>query len=319
MRHVGFILVCLLAMALVGCKPSVPSEYIQPDELEDLLYDYYLASAVANQQKGDYTENTLALHASVLKEHGVTQDQFDRSMVYYMRHTDQLHKIYENLSERMEDDAKELGASVSEMGAVGSNAEGDTVNVWRGETSVALIPNPPYNIFSFSMVPDTTFHRGDKLQLMFRSDFIFQDGIRDGVVCFTATFKNDSVVSRVVHVSNSMPMQVEISDNDSLGYKLIKGYFMLNRNAHANGSVTTLKLMTVSHIKLIRRRVSKRMPRPAAAAPKPDSINPATPHRTPANPAGTPAPANGQGNAPLPATGGRPQLTMPSEQPVPVR
>ena len=39
-----YILLLLMALA---CKPTVPSEYIQPSELEDLLYDYHVAEAMA--------------------------------------------------------------------------------------------------------------------------------------------------------------------------------------------------------------------------------------------------------------------------------
>ena len=39
----------LLLFALVfSCKPQVPDEYIQPDEFEDILYDFHLADGMAN-------------------------------------------------------------------------------------------------------------------------------------------------------------------------------------------------------------------------------------------------------------------------------
>lgn len=30
-----------LAFVLVSCKPSVPSKYLSPGEMEDILYDYH--------------------------------------------------------------------------------------------------------------------------------------------------------------------------------------------------------------------------------------------------------------------------------------
>ena len=41
----------LLAFVLVSCKPTVPSTYIQPGEMEDLLYDYHVAMSVAAVKK----------------------------------------------------------------------------------------------------------------------------------------------------------------------------------------------------------------------------------------------------------------------------
>ena len=39
-----------LLLMVIGCKPTVPSEYIQPDDMEDILYDYHLAEAMAKSQ-----------------------------------------------------------------------------------------------------------------------------------------------------------------------------------------------------------------------------------------------------------------------------
>ena len=37
MKHSLPLLIVL--MLLVACKPTVPSQYIQPDDMEDMLYD----------------------------------------------------------------------------------------------------------------------------------------------------------------------------------------------------------------------------------------------------------------------------------------
>ena len=96
-----------VALAFVGCKPGVPHQYIQPDELEEILYDYHLADGMlASRPAGDKADQTVAYHAAVLKKHHVTQAEFDSSMVYYMRNAEVLHGIYEKLGERMQ---KEVG------------------------------------------------------------------------------------------------------------------------------------------------------------------------------------------------------------------
>ena len=40
----------LLLLMVIGCKPMVPSEYIQPEDMEDLLYDYHIATALAKNE-----------------------------------------------------------------------------------------------------------------------------------------------------------------------------------------------------------------------------------------------------------------------------
>lgn len=230
------------------------SHILSSGEMEDILYDYHLADAMAQQAEGGYAKNAVSYRAAVLKKYDITQSEFDSSMVYYMRHTDKLHTIYQHISDRMQDEANKVGASSMTAGV----ASGDSANVWNGEKSLVLIPNEPYNLYTFNLQADTTFHKGDQLILNFKSDFIFQDGMRDGIVMLAVTLGNDSVASSVTHLSSSMASSLQIADNDSLGIKKISGFFLLSKNSDANSSSTTLQLMTISQIQLIRVHPAKK-------------------------------------------------------------
>ena len=50
MKHSALFLIVLVVM-VVGCKPKVPSEYVQPDDLEDILYEYHLAESMARNEQ----------------------------------------------------------------------------------------------------------------------------------------------------------------------------------------------------------------------------------------------------------------------------
>lgn len=255
----AFTVMFAMTLGLISCKPSTPHDIIQPDDMEDLLYDYHLADAMAQQAKGDYGQNVISYRAAVLKKYGVSQAEFDSSMVYYMRHTTQLHDIYEDIAERMQDEAQSLGSTVG-MGAGQGNyqsASGDTIDIWKGPQSLILVPNEPYNLLSFHYKPDTKAQKGDVYVLTAQSNFIFQDGMRDGIMVLTLEFNNDSTASRVVHLSTSSQMQVSLEDLDSVGIKEIRGYFMLNKNNQANSSSTTLQLMSLNNIHLLRCKIKR--------------------------------------------------------------
>ncbi len=264
---VTWLLIWAIIALVASCKPSASSDIIPPDDMEDLLYDYHLADAMARQAKGNYDQNLIAYHAAVLKKHGVTTADFDSSMVYYMRHATQLHDIYENIAERMGKDAQALGSSVSVNGGNGeyNTASGDTIDLWKGPRSLVLIPNMPYNLYSFHYKPDAKAQKGDDYVLSVHSNFIFQDGMRDGIVTLALVYSNDSVASRVMHVSSSLDQQVALTDADSIGVKEIRGYFMLNRNNQQNSSSTTLQLVSFDQIHLLRchRKVVKTAGQPA--------------------------------------------------------
>ncbi len=254
-RHlvsVAIVLAMTVALFVSSCKPSAPSGIIQPDVMEDLLYDYHIADAMARQAKGDYDQNIVSYHMAVLKKYDVTIAEFDSSMIYYMRHASLLHDMYENIADRMGDEANAVGSSVSAGNGDYNTASGDTIDLWKGPNSLVLIPNEPYNLYSFHFKPDGKAQRGDDFVLCLHSNFIYQDGMRDGLVNLSLVYTNDSVATRVMHLSSSGDQQVVLTDGDSLGVKSIRGYFLLNRNNQANGSLTTLQLAAFDKIHLLR-------------------------------------------------------------------
>lgn len=253
------------AVMLSACKPQVPSKYLQPDEMEDILFDYHIAMGmISDNDTGDFQKRMF--EASVLKKHGVSEADFDSSLVYYTRHADRFQSIYENLSKRLSDEAVSLGASANDLGNFGADAaSGDTANVWKEASSFVLATQVPYNVESFYVKADTTFYKGDKFILSFDTQFIFQDGYKDGVAMMAVRFSNDSVATKVVHMSESSHYDVFVNDDDRLGVKDIRGFVSLQKPA--SSSESTLKLMFVSNIKLIKCHVKE------TVAPVPEGAN----------------------------------------------
>ena len=82
--------------------------------MEDMLYDYHLSMAMVNQT-GFSDVRQKAFKLAVMKKYDVSEEKFDASLLYYMRHTDKLHDIYEDLAKRLENEARAQGASESEL------------------------------------------------------------------------------------------------------------------------------------------------------------------------------------------------------------
>ena len=132
----------------------------------------------------------------------------------------------------------------------------DTANIWKGPSAMVLSTYKPYNYYSFEVPVDTSFHKGDKLMLNFQAQFLFQEGMRDGVAMLAVTFKNDSVAYNNSRMSSSQSYSIQVEDRDSLGIKSVKGYFLLNVGDFSGAaSYTTMKLMFVHHIKLVKLRM----------------------------------------------------------------
>ena len=248
---------CVLALA--GCKPGVPREIIQPGDMEDILYDYHVADGIP-YISGDYKDISYwrqVYRDAVLRKHGVTEAELDSSLIYYYRHTELLHDIYQRLSKRLNNDAIALGATASELSQYeGLSSLGDTTTVWKDAQSLALIPVAPYNTFTFEITADSSYHEGDKMIMSFDNQYIFQEGMRDGMVMMAVTFKNDSTASQVLRVVTDNHYTMQIADDDRLGIKQIRGFFYLGKGADNNNNPQTLKLMCVSNLKLVRMHTS---------------------------------------------------------------
>lgn len=268
------LMICLVAvMALLfcvsSCKPSLPSGVLSKGKMTDILYDYHLALAMAHMDDNGDKGQSLAYREAVLRKHDVTSAEFDSSMVYYMRHTELLEDVYKDLTDRYNNEITAMGGSAKEGGEFANlSATGDTANVWNLATSMVFMPVKPFNSTSFDIKVDSTFHKGDRLMLDFDAQFIYQDGMRNGVAMLAVQFGNDSIAQRTIMIQSTQHYSVELSDADSLGIKSVKGYFMLMNDDNGTGvsSQTTLKLMFLEHIKLIRMHPQKPMAAPAGSS-----------------------------------------------------
>ena len=268
------LMICLVAvMALLfcvsSCKPSLPSGVLSKGKMTDILYDYHLALAMAHMDDNGDKGQSLAYREAVLRKHDVTSAEFDSSMVYYMRHTELLEDVYKDLTDRYNNEITAMGGSAKEGGEFANlSATGDTANVWNLAASMVFMPVKPFNSTSFDIKVDSTFHKGDRLMLDFDAQFIYQDGMRNGVAMLAVQFGNDSIAQRTIMIQSTQHYSVELSDADSLGIKSVKGYFMLMNGDNGTGvsSQTTLKLMFLEHIKLIRMHPQKPVESPAGSA-----------------------------------------------------
>ena len=297
------IIVVSLCLLTIACKPGVPRDIIQPDDMEKLLYDYHVSQAMATEGEGNMEYNERLYKLAVLKKHGVTEAEFDSSLVYYTRHTEQLHKIYQRLSERMNKEALALGASTDEVNRFTLTSTGDTANIWKGDINAALIPYAPYNVISFVIPADTSFRKGDRFMLGLTTRFLYQEGSRDAVAMLAMRFTNDSVVSRTVHMSSDNSYNVEVLNNDTLGVKEIRGFILLTKDR--NAATSTLKLLLLDNIHLVRFHMQNNKSNNDSGNPNLPAPNTSIPGRDmPPRPNGAPAPppppVPGNGPAHLP-------------------
>ena len=267
-------LFALMLMMVVGCKPKVPSEYVQPGELEDMLYEYHVAEAMARHgNPPDENFKQTEYFYAVLEKHHVTEAVFDASLVYYYSHVERLKDIYMNVHERLINDAKKLGASVGDINRYSQFSEtGDTANIWRNETAMLLIPRSTKNRFDFVVKADSTFKVGDSFMFQFMTEHIWQSGPKDAVVCIKTTYEKDSVIQTVNHVSISGIAQLRVPSNNTLHIKELRGFIYMPQS---DEDMDARRLMFISQIQLIRfhnKEIQEQYENDVTEAAKTDSV-----------------------------------------------
>lgn len=270
-----FYVLLLPLLLLFSCKPEIPDTFLQPDEMESVLYDWYIAQGMAQTVRGGGDSNMgveeRVLLNAVLKKHNLTHERFDTSMVYYMRHTEMMKDIYTRLAERMGNQAVALGANQPGDIQMQGFQQGDSTDIWRAHRNWVMSPKVPANYMAFEVKPDTSYHAGDRFVLSFMPRFIYQDGIRDAQVVLAIDLKNDSTVIQSLNVSSSTPMQLMAGDENRRGIRRIRGFFLLNNRSDANVPPTTLQLLSIGQVRLLRIHTRKSIPVPEKITPSDSS------------------------------------------------
>jgi hypothetical protein len=219
--------------------------------MEDILYDYHLALAMSRQKGGsDLDYNRTLYIQSVFKKYGVTEAEFDSSLVYYYSHAYRLKDIYSEVNQRLSDEANNLGVAVGDINRYSQySTTGDTANIWNQQTDVMLIPRPTMNRFDFTVKVDSTFKKGDSFMFQYMSEYIWQSGSKDVTVCFVCKYEGDSIIQTVNHLSMDGTVQLRIPAYREKKLKEMRGFIYLSDNGDDSD---IRKMMFISQIQLIR-------------------------------------------------------------------
>lgn len=172
--------VILLAFGLTACQVKRPDMVISDAKMENVLYDFHIAKAMGEEVPYSESYKRVLYIESVYRKHGITQADFDTSMVWYARHPDALTKVYEKVNQRL----KAERDGINHLIALRDNkpkesSPGDSIDVWRGRHICYLTGTPMDNKLTFTLPSDTNFKDRDTLRWTVR--FRFLNGTPDSL------------------------------------------------------------------------------------------------------------------------------------------
>lgn len=233
-----------IVLVAVSCGKQIPGDIIQPSEMEDLLYDYHLALTMGNDLNYNDRYKRESYRNYVFNKHGVTEAEFDSSMVWYTRNGKMLTDIYKNLQKRYEMAEEQMRSELNKRsGQISVSLSGDSVDVWSDRNLYWLTSSPLTNRLMFDLKADTTFHENDIL--VFEADYSFlskEKSSANVVVAMNITFKNDSTqgISRVI--DNSGKWDLTLKPDSAFEYKSINGFVYFSNPDSTETSVLINKI-----------------------------------------------------------------------------
>lgn len=221
-----FISTCILSF-FVACDDD-EVEILSKGKMEDVLYDYHLAQGMMNMNDPKSGE----LIDAVFDKHGITEAEFDSSLVYYNRHAKDLSEIYDNLLARFEEDIKDNKAqsgSSERMASAAKSADNpDTTDIWSGAALTCLRPTPALNKFLFTFKADTSFYNGDRFILHASLDYIHsnRDERENSVVLsLSIRYKDGKTVADTRTSYSSGSQQLLINGDEKKAIEQVSGFF----------------------------------------------------------------------------------------------
>jgi hypothetical protein len=92
--------ILLLCFFISGCKPGVPKNLIQPEEMGKILFDVHVVDSYLNTISDADSSRRIAAsyYKGIYKKFDVDSVKYVKSMSYYAEHPDDLSKIYEGVT-----------------------------------------------------------------------------------------------------------------------------------------------------------------------------------------------------------------------------
>lgn len=192
-------ILCFIVMPflMASCLPKAPENIISESEMENLLYDYHLAQAMAESHDDSVGYYRYLYVSMVFEKYGVCEADFDSSMVWYTANAAILSQMYERINERYAQELKRSGTNTI-VADVYSNlgTAGDTANIWNDAAFYMIKQGETENYYAFTIHADTSFYQGDDMVWRFKPYFVGKSKDMKAVASFSLHFTNDSVAAK---------------------------------------------------------------------------------------------------------------------------
>lgn len=206
LHRIQWLNIFLLAFCFTACEVKRPNAVISDAKMENVLYDYHIAKAMGEEVPYSDSYKRVLYIESVFKKHGITQADFDSSMVWFTRNPEVLTKVYEKVNARLKVERDGINHLISiRDNKPKESLPGDSIDVWAWQRIYQLTGMPMDNKITFVLPSDTNFKGRDTLRWNVR--FRFHNGAVDSmyapVMAMQVIYQKDSIIGTIQKVYKS--------------------------------------------------------------------------------------------------------------------
>ncbi|MBQ0048105.1 MAG: DUF4296 domain-containing protein [Prevotellaceae bacterium] len=263
-------IIILSLLFAFSCSKN-PDGILSTGKMEDVLYDYHIAQGLIDQLPVEEREKKSQEYIdAVFEKHGVTEAEFDSSIIYYNRHSKDLHKIYSNIKDRLTEVSEEMKVTNGNNDLMAIFAEGgDTTNLWNKDNLIVLRDKEILNHESFLFNADSSYRKNDQFTLSFSSLFVKeQNDERDVQLCagLILYFKDGKSIAQTRQINYNGQQQISVKAIEGQDISKVGGFF------YYSGKTATRNICFIDGISLIRMHEKDSEPAVTVDTVKVDSI-----------------------------------------------
>lgn len=264
-RLPAFILpiVLLLLPWLLSCDRT-PRGVMSMNEMADLIVDLQLADAYIDSHSDSFGSDSSmqVLKQSIFKKHGITQADYDSSMVWYAHNMEEYNKAYDKAVNKLKarydkldkpgnDKPGEMMAGPTShegtprphpngMKRLTTDVEKDTADLWQGQRKYMLTQGARRGFITFDIPPDANKEPGDRYQLAYK----LLRGGNEFKVSLNVDY-SDGGTTQITRGTNSDGwVSLDIQSDTSRRVRRIYGYVSYDmKPGHTAAYIDSLSLM----------------------------------------------------------------------------
>ena len=279
MRHITLhiSLLLMLALSLLSCDKT-PHGVMSINDMADLIVDLQLADAYIENHIYDFETDSSkqVFKQSVFKKHGITQQDYDSSLVWYAHNMEdytraydkaagKLKARYDKLDKSRHDDNSQPqdmmtgqgmspgepthnptpGPSITRpqggkaLQRQSSDIKGDTADLWQGRRNYVLAQSAKRGFIPFDIQPDANKKPGDRYQLGYK----LMRGGNEFKVCLSVDYTDGSTTQIARGTYNDGWISIDVQSDTARQVRRIYGYVSYNIKRGHTAYVDSLMLV----------------------------------------------------------------------------